>query len=515
MKKFFYILSVACLVVSSGCKKYLDENKNPNYPAEVAANLYMAPIISNMALGTQFDARVLGKLVQNWSSTAANDTWERHGYAPGSDGGGELWRAVYFKLGNNLGDMIRIAEAEQRWDIAGAGKIIRAWGWQTLTDYHGEIILKEAFRSDQKVFAYDSQEDVYAEVVRLCQEGIEQLERTDGAVSKSYMAKGDLLYAGDRAKWIKFGYALLALNAQHLSNKPSYDAAKVLEYADKSFAGNEDDALVPFLGTTTADANYFGPKRSIITAFRQSAYIVSLMKGEVIPGVIDPRMSRMLVPSPDGGYWGVPSGLGQGAITVVARRPLTPWNTAAAPPVNTVGRYLFHDNAKFPLMTYAQVQFIKAEAALSINPDVALEAYKNGVSAHIDFVNKANSDIAAPGVTAISPIEKSNYMASAAVPAVSSGLTKQRILLQKYIAQYGWGFLESWSDIRRNHYNPAQLNGFTPLVRTSLYPDNNGEYAYRYRPRYASEYVWNIEALEKIGGMNPDYHTYEMWFSKP
>ena len=104
---------------------------------------------------------------------------------------------------------------------------------------------------------------------------------------------------------------------------------------------------------------------------------------------------------------------------------------------------------------------------------------------------------------------------SAAVPASPSALTVSNILLQKYIAQYGWGFIETWSDIRRYHYDASKLNGFTPLVQTSLYPDNNGKYAYRYRPRYASEYVWNQEALDKIGALNADYHTYEMWFSKP
>lgn len=515
MKNHLILSFIAVLVLAAGCKKQLEANRNPNYPVEIAPYLYMPPIISNMALGVQFDARVVGKLTQNWSSTAANDVWERHGYAPGSDGGGDIWKAVYFLLGNNLGDMIRIAEEEQRWDIAGAGKVIRAWGWQMATDYHGEIVLKEAFNANQKVFAYDSQEEVYAEVMRLCEEGIALLQRTDGIVSQTYMAKGDMLYQGDRSKWIKFAYGLMALNRLHLSNKAGYDAAKVVEYIDKSFTSNADDALVPFTGSNTADGNYFGPRRAIITAFRQSEYLVSLMNGTVITGVADPRMSRMLVPSADGTYNGVPTGRGQGAIAAAAKRPVTVWNTAGAPPVNTVGRFLFHDNAKFPLMTYAQLQFAKAEAALSADPAAALQAYKNGVLAHMEFVDKANADIQAPGVTPISQAEKDAYMASAAIPATPGELTVSRILLQKFIAQYGWGFLEAWCDIRRYHYDPDMLNGFTPLDRTKLYPDNNGAYGQRYRPRYNSEYIWNVEALDKIGGLNPDYHTYEMWFSKP
>jgi hypothetical protein len=44
--------------------------------------------------------------------------------------------------------------------------------------------------------------------------------------------------------------------------------------------------------------------------------------------------------------------------------------------------------------------------------------------------------------------------------------------------------------------------------------DNGGKSVQRLRPRYNSEYVWNRESLDRIGGNNPDYHTKEMWFSQ-
>jgi hypothetical protein len=37
--------------------------------------------------------------------------------------------------------------------------------------------------------------------------------------------------------------------------------------------------------------------------------------------------------------------------------------------------------------------------------------------------------------------------------------------------------------------------------------------AYRMRPRFNSEYVWNINELNRIGATTIDYHTKEMWFS--
>jgi hypothetical protein len=48
-----------------------------------------------------------------------------------------------------------------------------------------------------------------------------------------------------------------------------------------------------------------------------------------------------------------------------------------------------------------------------------------------------------------------------------------------------------------------------------LFVDNGGKMPYRVRPRFNSEYVWNFEALKAIGADKVDYHTLEMWFSKP
>ena len=504
---------------TAGCKKYLDINTNPNYPQKVAANLYLSPIQANIALGLQNDGRFLGKYVQNWVGNASNDLWDRHGHnqyaASGADFGGELWRVVYWRMGQNLSDMIALAEKEKRWDIVGAGKVLRAWGWQMLTDMHGEIIMKEAFDPNKKAFQYDSQQDIYTEVVRLCKEGIADLERTDGASSKSYFGQGDLIFKGDKDKWIKFGYGLLAINALHLSNKTDlFDADLVIQYVDKALASNLDDAIVPFAGSVTSDANYFGPRNNTVAAFRQSEYVVNLMNGGATSGVVDPRMNKMLVPAPDGKFRGLSPTFGYGTL-VTAQRPFTLWRTVAVPAPGVGSWYIFNDNSGFPIMTYAQLQFIKAEAALKKQyNNIALQAYVNGISAHIDYVNEIYSkNTPVTGVTTVSAIEKNAYLSNVNIVPNASALTVQQILLQKYIAQWGWGFIETWTDIRRNHYETAKLNGF--MVPTNLFPDNNGLPAYRMRPRFNSEYVWNRDALGKVGGLKTDYATYEMWFTKP
>ena len=184
-------------------------------------------------------------------------------------------------------------------------------------------------------------------------------------------------------------------------------------------------------------------------------------------------------------------------------------------------RYLFDDKSKLPAMTYAQLQFIKAEAAYKKgDKTTALLAYKNGISAHLDFVNSRNTDNN-QAVTQITSAEKAAFLAAPAIVPLSAGaLTLTQIMSQKYIAQWGWGHNEIWMDLRRYHYtdiDPASgqqvFPGFTPP--TTLYPDNGGKVVQRIRPRFNSEYVWNRAGLDAIGGLALDYHTKPLWIIQP
>src|SRR5678816_1752764 len=120
MKKIYLIIGAVFIIASTGCKKYLDINTNPNGPAQADPALYMAAIQSQYAWGVQFDARALGTIVQNWSNSSTANTFapfEQHGYIKGSDNGADLFRNVYWKGGFNTIDMINNAKAQKKWDI--------------------------------------------------------------------------------------------------------------------------------------------------------------------------------------------------------------------------------------------------------------------------------------------------------------------------------------------------------------------------------------------------------------
>jgi hypothetical protein len=514
------IFLAGLLCLSTSCKNFLDVNTNPNAPQTVSANLYLPPMLHWMVTSPQFDGRYIGEYAQEWVLPGSSiSVWAQMGYVPASDAGAQQWRDVYWSLGQNLIDMNTIAEREQRWDLLGVGMILKAWGWQVLTDLHGEIIIKEAFDQTRHSFDYDTQEYAYQVIDSLLNRAIELLQRTDGAVDQSYLAVGDHIYNGDRTKWLKLAYGMLAIHHNHFSNRPTYDPASVVALVDQSFTSNADDALLAYPGETgNDDRNFLGRTRDNLTRYRQTQFIVHLMDGTQFGGVVDPRLSRMLAPSPDGRYRGLdPNEVGYGALT----DPEKPNNFFGYPGTGGLqqpGRYIFDDKAKLPVVTYSQLQFVKAEAAYRMgDKTTALAAYINGISSHIDFVNARNMDNG-QSPTQITPAEKAAFLSNPAIVPTAANLTLSHIMSQKYIALWGWGHNELWMDLRRYHYLDMDPVSGTRVFRgfelpEHLYPDNNDKPVQRLRPRYNSEYVWNQDGLRAIGGLDPDYHTRALWIT--
>jgi hypothetical protein len=187
-------------------------------------------------------------------------------------------------------------------------------------------------------------------------------------------------------------------------------------------------------------------------------------------------------------------------------------NTRAVRPLN--GKFVFHDKARFPIMSYSQIQFAKAEAAFIKNNKILADtAYIRGIKGHMDFTNAVNASWGSTQ-TAISPAEVSAYLASTEVAQTAASLTLKDIMLQKYIAQWGWAAIEQWTDIRKYKYDTNIFTYYNIPTPQELFFDNKGKLVQRARPRYNSEYLWNRAALEKVGALNLEYHTMEMWFSK-
>lgn len=533
------------VAITSGCKKYLDINSNPVTPQVVKAELLLPPIEFQMHDDIWQDYRSsVSKVTQNMAGVI-NSTlylpWEQQGYTSASDVSGVTWRMTYFDFGVNLENLIKDAVGGQKYEYAGIGYAIKAWGFQMTTDLYGPIILDEAFRN-QLTFKYQDQPDVYAKVEKWADTAVMYLNKTSPVSYASALTSvtGDGIYKGDKAKWKKFVYGLLALHYGHLVNKVDFKtkyADSVIKYVGLSFANDSEDPTVFFTASNAADANLSGPLNAgsstsgvlgVSNAYcRQTITILRLLTGGVrgtpTPSPttsLDPRLSRYLTPGSSTGGTGNPTG-----TTYIACTPTAGFNTTTVPnilgtlpvpgqPFN--GRYLFTDRARYPIMTYGELQFVLAEALFikGTDPTGAYNAYRAGIQSTFDFYNSYGRTANIPD-PAISATEMTAYLTSTEVAQTPASLTLSDIMQQKYIALWGWGGEETWCDLRKHHYDPTIYRTFVQPPTLTLVSTNGGKMDYRFRPRYNSEYVWNLAELTKFGGNLSNYNTQELWFSLP
>jgi hypothetical protein len=537
-KNIFQLTAVALLLALAGCEKKIDEAfANPNASVRVPVETLLPGIIGNFvgssaaagsAYGLANDGLYVGRYVQYWGTNSAGNQYDQMGGATGaSDILGSVWAMHYFGMGENLNKMVKWGIEEEKWDYAGVGYAIRAWSWLQLTNMYGEVILKEAFRPDQLVFKYDNQNEVYDSVRAIAHRAIAYLEKTGGQSGQANLAKGDaFFYNGDVNKWKKFAYSVLARSFSHLSNKTTYNADSVIKYAQLGINSNADNATAKFANTgITGTSNFYGPYRNNVGTLRQTDYITNLMTGlnSRFSGASDPRAWYMLRENTNKTIKGIKPNKGSSGLAA-NDQPQGFWGqtfgTATAPVSDAASRYIFKNGAPFPIITASEIKFILAEAYLRKGDAAAAKAaYVDGISLNIDMLN-ADFKADVPADKQITPAMKAAFLANPTVVPDAASLSISHIMLQKYIALYGFGMMETWVDMRRFHYVDvdAKAGGqvYADLVLptgTDLFINNSGKYTYRARPRYNSEYLYNVAELTRLGATALDYNTKEQWFS--
>lgn len=225
-----------------------------------------------------------------------------------------------------------------------------------------------------------------------------------------------------------------------------------------------------------------------------------------------------------------------------------------------IGKWIYRDNAPYILTTCAEVKFCLAEALWHMNRKAeSLSAFKEAVEADLEFTAKyiypGKEGVSQGGdkitVGAFNTLAQ-QYIAGPYVDGLTlADYSLSHIMMQKWVALYPWGAPEAWVDLRKNHYDvsytgayPANGNGWDEtqvnqkwdadpakvykgfyLSPTQVFnrkgsynEKNEGSPAYRIRPRYNSEYMWNLKSLETlkpVSGTADNYHTSIPWFAYP
>jgi hypothetical protein len=532
MKKILSIKTIfimlALVTSTSGCKKYLDEAYlDPNRPVSPNVETLLAPIANNWARGVAFDSRFIGKYIQNFSDAGGNsNVWDRMGWdlnITNGTAGGEVWRQHYWQVGSTLKYMIEEGKRTEKWDYVGVAYAMFAYSWQTAADMYGDLIVSQAFDNTKLTFDFESQSEAYKLVFQYCDSAIKYLQTPGIKVRSNTLLPGDQwMYGGSATRWLRFAYGVKARNFHRFSLKSSgYSADSVIRYCDSSLRSAGDDLTIKFAGGVTDATNFYGQSRGNLPFFRQSEFVVGLMNGTIAPfnGVQDPRRGNMLWPSLDSQYRGHPIAANEVTAIPAAQRIRNPYGiVGSTAPTQDTGRYIYRNTAELPVLTYAEIQFLKAEAAFLKNDKAtALAAYRNGIGGHFDllatrFPGSGTTDANFFRFTAA---QRTAYLANTAVvPTDPNLLTLAMIMNQKYIALYFHGFVETWVDLRRYNYGGAAYPSFVPPT-ANLFADNGGKLVNRMRPRMQVEFQWNAAALEKIGALQIDYHTKPVWFQIP
>lgn len=550
--KVSILFILASTVIMMSCTKKLDEaytnpNSPPDEPVEnIFPSLIGSIIGSSAAAGSAYgiagDGIYIGRYIQYWNNYVATATdnggtqYDRMGGVLGSsDAFGSMWAAFYFGHGQNLNYIVSRASAENQWDFVGGARALRGWGWLELgNEYANAIIIKQAFDVDRSTFDYDSLQLAYDSCRVACFDALAAFSKAQTG-SSSFKTADAYFNQGDIQKWKKFTYGILARSYAYLSNKSNYSADSVIKYATLAAQTNAENTTVKFSAIgTSGSSNYYGPFRGNVGSLRQSAYIADLLSGrnpDALTGVQDPRAWYLLRENKEETFYGVTIGKGLDETLPEEKWPTNFWGKSGlstSSPATDSGRYIFRDNAEFPIMTASEMQFLLAEAYYRKGEKAnALSAYKNAISLNFDMLStKYATNV--PSRHQINTINKTLYLNNISVVPVSAGnLTLSQIMMQKYIALYGWGIQETWADMRRFHYTDKdpvsgkQIYAAFKPGGGALFINNNGKYVYRARPRYNSEYLYDIPSLKSVGAVDAegsqvvDYHTMESWFSKP
>ncbi|WP_456462292.1 RagB/SusD family nutrient uptake outer membrane protein [Reichenbachiella sp.] len=328
------------------------------------------------------------------------------------------------------------------------GKIIRVEAMHRVADIYGPIVYS-TFGQDPAL--YDSQEDVYKTFISDLDAAIATLKNyTDFAG----FAKFDLVYGGDVTTWIQFANSLKLRLAIRMSKVDPAYAKTVGESALADATGLLADNASNF---TLSESVGDHPLNTINNGWgdiRMSAEMES-----ILTGYDDPRLGAYFEPAadekvnPDGLdiYKGIRMGIEiEAKDTYGAHSALT-----------TFGG--------IQLMTSAEVQFLKAEAALrgwagagdaktNYEAGVTLSFTQHGVGGAVVDYLADNSSTPAEFIDAVNSGNdvktgdpNLSTITIAWEDADSDEKKLERIITQKWIAMYPDG-QEAWSEYRRTGY---------------------------------------------------------------
>lgn len=433
-----FILLATCLL---GCTGDFEEiNTNPNSPLSTTPNLLLTGLERDMMNSLLNDTWGIGNIVIQ--HTAKNQFVNEDRYLWGEING--IWNAVYDNM-RDVNNIIIQANETNQTNYKGVALILKSWMFSLATDCYGDVPYSQASQGkDGLLFPqYDSQEEIYNGILR-------ELAEANALLADAGNISGDLIYGGDVKKWRQLANALRLRYLMRISDRRDVSADMKAILNDPAgnpvFESNADHAVYTYLANSPNQFPLFSARIGSFNEFRASKTLV-----DYLSGLSDPRLYIYFRPTPvtevtattdDDKYDGIPNGLDD--VIAQTYNGGQQYQARIGP--------LFYEQANTPLgiqvakgviMTYAELQFILAEAREKglIDIGTAEDYYLNGIKASFSYY----------GLT-----PDPAYFTQANV--AYTGATNEKLAkigTQKWAASYFQGY-EAWFNWRRTGYPVLQ-----------------------------------------------------------
>ena len=443
--KIFCIAIVGAMTLTSCDKGFEELNKNPNALTDPAvksmftlAEIYVDGQDFSNTRGNNLYA---AQIVQQFSSLGGPGS--KYSYAP--EYSAALFSESYGKGLNQIFQLMSVAkDAPENSNMIQACRIMKVFMFQKLTDTYGEVPYFDAGKGyNGNVFApkYDTQEVIYNDLLKELDEAGDALDAT-----KPFVGNADLYYQSNVTKWKKLANSLMLRVAMRLSK---INPAKAKQYVEKAvskgvFTSNDDSLVLKH------DAGPVGVKTNPITS--------SWVRNDLNGGEANTKFSKTFIDALKNNN--------DPRLRIYAKLEATGNNNPASQQglANDAKEFPGGDKKKFSdpntstvlrldaptlIMSYAEVQFILAEAAVkgwSVGGN-AQKFYEDGVKAAMEVLT-----IFGDKVPAVTPAEYTAYITVNPFKAAGTEAQKiEQIITQKWIVLLFNGF-EAFSEYRRTGY---------------------------------------------------------------
>ncbi|WP_299701367.1 SusD/RagB family nutrient-binding outer membrane lipoprotein [uncultured Pontibacter sp.] len=430
------------------CEDYFDLHENPNLVSNPPLNAMLSTTTQKTGLNSQRIAATTSFYVQYVASPVAGNGTDTYQVTDLTG----TWDAIYLAMAD-IYDMKQKGLEEGASDYVGVANIMMAYHLNLIIDHWGDAPYSQAFDNTTLTPGFDPAQDLYAEAMRLLDEGIAELNKTDSRIP--LRDEDDLIHGGDKTKWIRTAYAFKARMLNKVSKLSSYDPNAVLTAVDNSLQSNADDADMDVFAVRNPWAQIAQNNTQLVLGGWLSEQFVDHLNGTTY-GVVDPRLSRITDPTDPkfslDPYIGTPNGVGN-----VGPRN----NTDRDEVYISRNSPLTGDLSPIIIVSYAEMKFVEAEAAFRAGDrDRAYAAYIAGITAHMNKLGVPEG-------------ERNAYLNNPAVGVGAANLTLDLIFKEKYVVTYLNA--EAWVDARRYDYQYADFTlpvgaDIPTFIRRVAYP---------------------------------------------